>query len=202
MRSRIICRPAHWTALLECVEVESGKNRHRPELEKAFSACRVHGAALVIAKLDRLSRDASFLMSIQRHTGVDVICVDQPNMGRAELGMRAVFAEEERRWISERTRSALAAAKRRGVVLGTPANLTRSARLLGSKAGVRSRIATAELRAQDLAPTLLAIRRAGLTSLRAIATALNAQEIPAARGGVWSAAQVQRLIDRVGAAQA
>jgi DNA invertase Pin-like site-specific DNA recombinase len=96
---------------------KSGANNTRPELTKALNACRRKGAALVIAKLDRLGRDAHFLLGLEQ-AGVDFVAADMPNANRMTVGITSVIAEEERRMIAARTRVALAAAKARGVVLG------------------------------------------------------------------------------------
>ena len=108
----------NWKLVGEFTEIESGKREdNRPALADAFKACRVHKATLVIAKLDRLSRDAHFLLGLEK-AGVEFVAVDMPQMTRLELGIRAMLAEEERHMISERTKAALAAVKRGGVKLG------------------------------------------------------------------------------------
>jgi DNA invertase Pin-like site-specific DNA recombinase len=182
----------NWTLLREFVEVESGKRADRPELEKAFQACRVFGARLVIAKLDRLSRDAHFLLGLEK-AGVDFVAADMPHANRLTVGIMAMVADEERRMISARTKAALAAAKRRGVKLGGDrgGRLTAKARAAG-RAVQRQQ---ARNRALDLAPTIKELQEAGCTSLRAIAAALAASGIPAARGGKWTAVQVSRLLE-------
>ena len=183
-----------WTVIREFVEVESGKKADRPQLAKALQACRVHGAKLAIAKLDRLSRDAHFLLGLDK-AGVDFVCADMPSANRLTVGIMAMVAEEERRMISERTKAALAAAKRRGVVLGgfRGGKLTAKARKAGSAAGK----AKADARAADLADTVKELQAAGCVSLRAIAEGLEERGIPAARGGKWSANQVSRSLERI-----
>ena len=99
------------------IETESGKNVDRPELQKALAACRVYGAKLLIAKFDRLSRNAHFLLGLEQ-AGVDFVCADMPSANRLTVGIMAMVAEEEGRAISKRTKEALAAARRRGTVLG------------------------------------------------------------------------------------
>jgi DNA invertase Pin-like site-specific DNA recombinase len=185
-----------WKVIREFVEVESGKKAdNRPQLAKALQACRVHGAKLVIAKLDRLSRDAHFLLGLDK-AGVDFVCADMPSANRLTVGIMAMVAEEERRMISERTKAALAAAKRRGVVLGgyRGGKLTTKARKAGSAAGK----AKADARAADLADTVKELQASGSASLRAIADGLDARGIPTAKGGKWAPTQVMRLLERIG----
>jgi hypothetical protein len=174
----------------EFTEAESGKRADRPELARAISACRLYGARLVIAKLDRLSRDAHFLLGLEK-AGVDFVAADMPHANRLTVGIMALVAEEERRMISARTKAALAAAKARGTVLGgfrghtiTPAT---------GEAGRRSQAARAGARMADLVPLLDELRAAGVASLGGVARELNARGIPAARGGAWTATQVRRV---------
>ncbi|HYH82503.1 MAG TPA: recombinase family protein [Longimicrobium sp.] len=182
-----------WTLVGEFEEVESGKNIDRPALKAALAACRIHGATLVVAKLDRLSRNAAFLMNL-RDVGVDFVAVDMPGANRLTVDIMAVFAEDEARRISTRTRECLAAAKAKGVKLGNPANLSDEDRRAGSKLAVQARKAKAAARTADLAPILAEIQASGATSLRQIAAALNARQIPTARGGEWTAMQVSRVL--------
>jgi DNA invertase Pin-like site-specific DNA recombinase len=101
----------NWQVVKEFVEVESGKNSERPFLAGAIKGCRGYGAKLVIAKIDRLSRDAHFLLGLEK-AGVDFVAADMPNANRLTVGIMAMIAEEERRMISARTKAALAAARR------------------------------------------------------------------------------------------
>jgi DNA invertase Pin-like site-specific DNA recombinase len=185
----------NWQVVKEFVEIESGKKADRPQLAKAFKACRVFGAKLVIAKLDRLSRDAHFLLGLEK-AGVDFVAADMPHANRLTVGIMAMVADEERRMISARTKAALAAAKRRGVKLGGDhgARLTAKQRA----AGAAARQAQAQGRANDLTDTVKDIQASGATTLRAIADGLDDRGIPAARGGSWSATQVMRLLERIG----
>ena len=110
----------NWQLVEEHVEVESGKHDHnRPALHKALEACKAYGATLVIAKLDRLSRDAHFLLGLQK-AGVKFVAADMPEANEMVVGIMALVAQAERRMISERTKAALQAAKARGVKLGNP----------------------------------------------------------------------------------
>jgi DNA invertase Pin-like site-specific DNA recombinase len=186
----------NWKLVREYVEVESGKRTDRPMLAEAIKACRAYGAKLVIAKLDRLSRDAHFLLGLEK-AGIDFVAADMPNANRLTVGIMAMVAEEERRMISKRTKDALAAAKRRGQKLGGDRGVvpTKKARALATDA-LQAR---ADSRAADIAPIIADLRAAGAESLRDIAAGLNEAGIPTARGrGQWSAVQVKRVMERMG----
>jgi DNA invertase Pin-like site-specific DNA recombinase len=189
-------RIGDWPLVAEFVEVESGRKDDRPQLEKALAACRIHKAALIVAKLDRLSRDAYFLLGLAR-SKVDFVCCDMPAANSLTVGIMAMVAEEESRLISVRTRDALRAAKARGVKLGNPANFTDDSRRLGAVAGMNVRRAKASQRAADLKPKIVSLRSSGIISLKEIAAALNAERIPTARGGKWTATQVSRLLAQI-----
>jgi DNA invertase Pin-like site-specific DNA recombinase len=185
-----------WELIAEFIEVESGKNADRKQLQNALRACRLHGARLLVAKLDRLSRHAAFLLNLQA-SSVKFVACDMPEANEMTVGMMAVFAQGERKMISDRTKAALRAAKARGVRLGNPRNLTCKARRKGNGVSHRVRAATASQRAQDMAPTLAEIQSEGVGSLRQIARALNERGIPAPRSGQWSATQVRRVLARL-----
>ena len=188
-----------WSVIAEMVEVESGKRDDRPKLAEALALCRIHNATLVVAKLDRLSRDAAFLMTLQK-SGVRFVAADMPEANEMVVGIMAVVAQAERKMISARTKAALAAAKARGTKLGGTRwdHLAGEMADKGRAAGIETRQAKAKGRASDLAPIVAHLRASGASSLRDLAAGLNARGIPTARGGsVWSPTQVARLLDRI-----
>lgn len=183
-----------WTVAAEFTEIESGKKNDRSELAKAVRACRVFGAKLLIAKIDRLSRDAHFLLGLEK-AGVEFTAADMPNANRLTVGIMAMVAEEEGRMISARTKAALAAAKARGTVLGGNRGSVVDDAARANSAAVRATRAAG--RAADLAPIIAEIRAAGASSLREIAAALNAKGVTAPRGGEWASAQVRALLAKM-----
>jgi DNA invertase Pin-like site-specific DNA recombinase len=188
-----------WTLLKEFVEVESGARTDRPQLNEALRMCRLYGARLVIAKLDRLSRDAHFLLGLSK-AGVDFVAADMPNANRLTVGIMAMVAEEGRRLISRRVKEALAAAKTRGKRLGGDRGVKPSEECLKASAATRRAVAAA--RAGDIMPAIKALQESGATSLRAIAAGLNAQGIPTPRGAdKWRPAQVARVLGRAAASR-
>lgn len=183
-----------WNLIQEVVEVESGGKNDRPKLAEAMALCRVHKATLVIAKLDRLSRDAAFLLTLQ-NSGVKFVAADMPEANEMVVGIMAVVAQAERKMISQRTKAALQAAKARGQKLGgfRGTVITPEARDAG-RAAVRAR---AKARATDLVPLIEEIRQAGITTLGGIAKALTDKGVPTARGGLsWTAVQVSRVLEQ------
>jgi DNA invertase Pin-like site-specific DNA recombinase len=181
-----------WKLMAEVVEIESGKRSDRPKLAEALRLCRLHNATLVIAKLDRLSRDAHFLLGLEK-AGVDFIAADMPHANRLTVGIMAMVADEERRMISKRTREALAAAKARGVKLGGNRGNLPAVGDKGRAASLAQRQDKAKSRAADLSPIIAELKASGATSCRQLATKLNERGIPTARGRQWSPMQVWRL---------
>lgn len=182
-------------------EVESGKRSDRPELHKALRRAKVSGARLIIAKMDRLSRNASFLLRL-RDSGVRFIAADLPNADETVVGIMAVMAQREREMIGLRTKEALAVARgrlaREGRALGNPngaAALRRAAK--GNSAALARIVEDAEVRAEHYRETLSDIDPHGMLSLRALARELNEREIEAPRGGRWYASSVARLRGRL-----
>ena len=178
--------------LEEFIEVESGKKKNRPELEKALSLTQEKNAVLIIAKLDRLSRDVEFTFSL-KNSDVEFVCCDLPEANTLSIGMMATFSQYERERISERTKAALAAKKARGFKLGTPANLTDEARAKGRKAW--SQIARSNTKWKRAASLIKQLRAQG-KSLREIARELNEAGFKTAKDKQFTAMQVKRLIDR------
>lgn len=174
-------------------EVESGKRSDRSELLKAMAHARRSKATLVIAKLDRLSRNVAFLANLMEG-GVDFVACDNPTANRLTIHILAAVAEDEARRISERTRAALAAYKARGGVLGTD-NLTPEGRDRGSKAGVLALKEKARAEYADVAPLILQLDVEGMTQ-KAIADRLNADGHTTRTGKPWGQVQVKRIIDR------
>ncbi|MGO8915394.1 MAG: recombinase family protein [Stellaceae bacterium] len=188
----------NWVLTKEFVEVESGKRSDRPQLEKALRLCKVTGAKLVIAKLDRLSRDAHFLLGLQK-AGVPFVAADMPEANEMVVGIMAVVAQAERKMISERTKAALQAARRRGVKLGNP-NGAAHLRGLGNAAATAAVRQNAVHRAENVAPVIADILAAGITSVGGIAAELNRRGILTARGGNWHPTSVRRVLARIAGA--
>jgi DNA invertase Pin-like site-specific DNA recombinase len=170
------------------VEVESGKRSDRPELAKALEAARKGRATLLVAKLDRLARNLSFIAALM-DAGVEFVACDQPFASRLTLHILAAVAEDEARRISERTKAALQAAKARGVRLGSPiaaetAGMARAARSsYAAKANATTKVVIAD------------IQRSGISTLAGIAKILEARGVktPAGRS-TWQPVQVSRLL--------
>jgi DNA invertase Pin-like site-specific DNA recombinase len=181
-----------WPPVAEFTEVESGRNNARPELQKALAACKLYGATLVIAKLDRLSRNAAFLLTL-RDSGVAFKAADMPEADSFTVGIFALLAQKEREIISQRTKAALAQSKARGVKLGgyrqgpTPDHMKATA----------ARIEKADRFAAVVAPMIEQARAEGITSAKGIAGYLNDKGVPTKRGGRWQAVQVQRVLERL-----
>jgi DNA invertase Pin-like site-specific DNA recombinase len=185
----------NWQLVEEQVEVESGKHDHnRPALRKALEACKVYGATLVIAKLDRLSRNAHFLTGLHE-AGVKFVATDMPEANEMVVTIMAAVAQAERRMISERTKAALQAAKARGVKLGNPTGQPPKATPESRARGAEATSKLAKDFAERLRPVLadLADR-----SANAAAKELDRRGIATAMGGKWSAGKVISVRTRLG----
>jgi len=183
-----------WNLVAEIQEVESGKRNDRPKLAEALRLCRLHGATLIIAKLDRLARNVAFVSALME-SGVEFVAVDFPQANRLTIHILAAVAEHEAEMISVRTKAALKAAQARGTKLGGYRGYKAddAARAAASAA----RTAKADATAADLAPIIADLRSSGTTSFGGIAAALNDKGIPTAKGGKWQAVQVQRVLARL-----
>lgn len=193
-----LCRVKGWDLIAPPFqEVESGKRNNRPELEKAVARCRQTGATLVIAKLDRLSRNAAFLLAL-RDSGVRFVAADMPEANELTVGIMALVAQQEREAISMRTKEALAAAKARGQKLGNPngaAALERAGR--GSAAGGEGMKRRADAHAAMLRPVIERAQGEGVASLGGLARRLNDEGMRTPRGGQWHASSVRNLLARL-----
>jgi DNA invertase Pin-like site-specific DNA recombinase len=179
-----------WTLLAEHTEVESGKDDARPELQRALQRCQLTGATLLIAKLDRLSRDAHFLLGLEK-AGVEFVAADMPNANRLTVRLMAVIAQEEREMISARTKAALAAAKARGVRLGG----YKGGPIVDHRKGTAARQRRADAYAAKVAPIAMEMKRTGM-SLGRISAELAAKGIQTANGGAWTPTAVRNLLMR------
>jgi len=176
----------------EHIEVETGKGadalNRRPILKEALDQARKIKGVVIVAKLDRLSRDVAFVAGLMAQRVPFVVTELGADADPFMLHLYAALAEKERRLISIRTKDALAAAKRRGVVLG------KHGRDVLGPANHKA----AQERAVAIADTIKAKIDAG-KSLRVITAELNAEEVPTAKGGTWHLTSVKRLVDRIAA---
>ena len=177
----------------EYTEIQSGSKDNRPELQAALRQCRLTGATLLIAKLDRLSRNRSFLMNVQ-DSSVQFVAVDMPEANHFTVGLMACLADYERELISERTKAALQAAKARGVTLGNP-NLA-LVRNTDTTAATAALISKAKARNDELQQVISEIRSDTDTelTLREIANKLNDAGYTTSRGGQFHATSVNRIL--------
>ena len=176
------------------VEVETGKGAdaldRRPQLAAALSEARKQRCPVVVAKLDRLSRDVHFISGLMAHRVPFLVAELGPDVDPFILHLFAALAEKERSMIAARTKAALAAAKARGVMLGGP-KLAEA-----RKAASVALSALADRQAANALPVIREIQRAGTKSLRRIADALNARGITTPRGGKWHASSVRNALAR------
>jgi predicted site-specific integrase-resolvase len=202
-----------WTLVAEVVEVESGKKNDRPRLAEALRLCRLHGAVLIIAKLDRLARNVAFISNLME-SGVEFTAVDFPQANRLTVHILAAVAEHEREMISKRTKDALASKRAfyarltdqekaelrlrgKATQLGGNRGKVHLVAKKGAEASRVVRSGKADRRAADVAPIIHELQ-AGGSSLRRVAAALNDRHIPTSRGSRWTATQVARVMNRVG----
>jgi len=191
------CASRQCETLGEYVEIESGKRNNRPELIKALHHAKVTGATIIIAKLDRLSRNLAFLSALQE-AGTKFIAADMPEANELTVHIMAAVAQAEVKMISQRTKDALGALRAKGVKLGNPngASALRRAQK-GNASALETIKAKADAHALDIAPVITAIQDVGITSKTAIAKELNHRGIRTPRGGQWYAKSVTNLLERL-----
>jgi len=184
------------TIVAEFVEFESGKGAdaldRRPQLAAALTAAKASKCSVVVAKLDRLSRDVAFVSGLMAQRVPFIVAELVRHADPFMLHLYAALAEKERRLISERTKAALGAKRASGARLGNPTNL-HAAGLIGRSAQAQA----ADEFATNLVPLLQAIRNAGASTLSEIAKALNGRGIRPPRGSNWHRSSVRNLIARV-----
>jgi DNA invertase Pin-like site-specific DNA recombinase len=178
----------------EYVEIETGKGSdaldRRPQLSAALNKARSLRCPVVVAKLDRLSRDVAFISGLMAHRVAFIVAELGADADPFMLHLFAALAEKERAMISQRTKAALGAAKARGQKLGNP-NLADA-----RETATASRVASADRHAANVLPIIAQIQKSGATTLRAIAEALNARGITTPRGRQWQAMSVKNVLER------
>jgi len=177
-----------WEVLAEFVEIESGANGDRPELRKAVELAKKQKATLLVSKLDRLSRKVAFIATLMDDPKLNLRVASMPHADKFQLHIYAALAEQERDFISVRTKAALREAKARGQKLGGLRDATMK----------RNQVlkAQADERAKSWEGIVRPMRNANAT-LRDIADALNMAGIATARGGTWHPTSVARLLERL-----
>jgi len=183
-------------------EVETGKGSDamdtRPQLSAALRDAKLRDCPVLVAKLDRLSRDVHFISGLMKHRVRFVVTELGPEVDPFMLHIYAAVAEQERNFIAGRTRKALAVAKARGVKLGNP-NGAAHLKGLGNGSAVEALKAGAQERAEGLSGIIASIKAEGITSANGIAGALNARHIATPRGGLWTARSVLNVMGRLSA---
>ena len=175
-----------WEVIAEFTDVQSGKDDNRPELQKAMALAEETGATILIAKLDRISRRVSFISAIMERKKLNLTVATMPNADKFQLHIYAALAEQEREFISLRTKQALAPLKGTGKLGGNRGNI--------DKANEAAR-ALADSHAAKVMDTVLPLKEAGRT-LQQIADTLNKSGVKTARGGKWYPTTVKNVLSR------
>lgn len=173
------------TLEIDFTEIESGKKNQREQLNKAIAYCRKHKTTLLIAKLDRLSRNVHFITGLME-SKINFVAADNPHANELMIHLLAAFAQHERQMISERTTSALRAAKARGVKLGTY-----------GKTLAKKNIEQANEYASVLAPIITDIKSQGVKSIRGICNELNKRGIRTSRNNEFYPTTTHQLLKRI-----
>jgi len=177
-----------YEVLGDFVEVQTGTDNDRPQLRAAIALAKKYQAVLVVAKLDRLSRKVSFIASLMEEKGLTFKVAQMPYADAFQLHIYAALAEQERHFISQRTKSALQQAKERGVRLGAPIHH------IQDLAEARKEKALKD--AQKVAGVILPLRKSGAT-LKTICEVLNASGARTARGAAFNQPLVSRMLKRL-----
>ena len=188
--------PEPWEIAAEFVEVHSGSDDGRPELQKAITIAKKENAILLVAKLDRLSRKVSFLAQLMNDKRLNFKVATMPNADKFQLHIYAALAEQERDFISQRTKNALQAAKAKGKKLGWSIPSRKGEQRQATIKGNQANRDAANRFAANVLPIVNQIEAAGVTTLTGIAGALNARGVSTARGGRWYPATVKNLMAR------
>lgn len=182
---RNYCKLSGYDVIREVMEVKSTR-KNRIGLLQALEQCREMNAILVVARLDRLGRDVEQIAGIVK-SNVEIIVTDNPHANRFTIHILAAVAEDHRQRISENTKDALGAAKRRGVILGKN----------GTALSIANKKAAEEF-ARKLSPMIKRLKNKGITSVRAVCRELNKRRIPTFRGdGRWHPSTVSILMNRL-----
>ncbi|WP_457128755.1 recombinase family protein [Mucilaginibacter sp. HD30] len=172
----------------EYIEIESGKNNHRPVLKRALNQCKRKQATLLVAKLDRMSRNVNFITGLLE-SGIGFVAIDVPGGEKFVMHIMAAVAEHERDQISKRTILALQAAKARGVELGTYGRhvLSKQNRELSQRFALA------------MCPTINRLVDDGYETVRAITDELNRQRVPTYRndGSKWHVSTVHKIMSQI-----
>jgi DNA invertase Pin-like site-specific DNA recombinase len=183
------------TIIAGFVEAETGKGAdaldRRPQLAAALAAARAGKCPVLVSKLDRLSRDVAFIAGLMAQRVPFIVAELGVDADPFMLHLYAALAEKERRLISERTRSALAAKKAQGAMLGNPSNIREAGQI-----GRRIQQEEAVRYAANVLPVIESVRSAGITSMVSIAQELNSRRVRTARGGHWHPSSVANLLAR------
>ena len=169
-------------------EVESGAVAERPQLQAALKMCRETGAQLIVSKTDRVSRDVEFWASLVKDKRLTIRVANIPNADAFTIHLFAALAQQEREFISQRTKAAMAAAKARGQTFGNP-------RLAEIN---RTRQYNTRKKTLEVAPIVLPLRKKGMT-LQQIATTLNEMGMKTSTGGIYYPTQIKRIVERASA---
>jgi DNA invertase Pin-like site-specific DNA recombinase len=185
-----------YTVVGEFTEVETGKGadalNRRPQLAAALTAGRMSKCPVIVAKLDRLSRDVAFIAGLMAQRVPFIVAELGADADPFMLHLYAALAEKERRLISERTRSALAQRKAQGARLGNRSNAA-----MAAARGREVQKAEAAAFAANVLPIIVSLRASGVRDLRGLAAALNNRGVRTARGGKWHVSNVKSLVDRL-----